>query len=75
MYFISHNGDEGKIWNIPFLLLFKATFAAAAKDHRKCCSCDKKPENLITQTTAWSNPMKPSHVLWSHPRWISHGEV
>ena len=32
MHFISHNGDEGKIWNIPFLLLFKTTFAAAAMD-------------------------------------------
>lgn len=33
MHFISHNGDEGEIWNIPFLLLFKTTFAAAAMDH------------------------------------------
>ena len=33
MHFISHNGDEGEIRNIPFLLLFKTTFAAAAMDH------------------------------------------
>ena len=74
MHFISHNGDEGEIWNIPFLLLFKATFAAATKDHTgSAAAVTKKLENLITQTTAWSNSMKPSHVLWSHPRWMGHG--
>ena len=26
MQFLSHNGDGGKIWNIPFWLLFMPTF-------------------------------------------------
>ena len=29
--------------------------------------------NLITQTTALSNSMKLSHVMWGHPRRMGHG--
>ena len=29
--------------------------------------------NLITQTTALSNLVKLSNVMWGHPRWEGHG--
>ena len=28
---------------------------------------------LLRDSTAWSNSMKLSHALWSHPRWAGHG--
>ena len=33
----------------------------------------RKLVNLITQTTALSNSMKPSHAVWGHPRQTGHG--
>ena len=33
----------------------------------------KDDANLITQTTALSNSMKLSHVVWGHPRQTGHG--
>ena len=33
----------------------------------------RQQANLITWTTALSNSMKISHVMWGHPRWTGHG--